>query len=86
MFPSSPLRSRNFPCSSPNDVIRITILEFPSGLVVRTWHFHHQGPGSIPGLGTEILHQATAHCGQSITKEGLLEHGNQAFKNKKKKD
>ena len=32
--------------------------EFPDGPVVRTWHFHYQGPGSIPGRGTKIL-QAT---------------------------
>ena len=36
--------------------------EFPAGLVVRIWCFHHCGPGSIPGLGTEIPDQATAHC------------------------
>ena len=34
--------------------------EFPSGLVVRIQHFHHCGLGSIPGLGTEIVHQVTA--------------------------
>ena len=28
--------------------------EFPSGLVVRTRHFHSCGPGSIPGWGTKI--------------------------------
>ena len=32
--------------------------EFPGGLVVRILHFHHCSPGSIPNLGTEILHQA----------------------------
>ena len=30
------------------------------GLVVRTLHFHHCGPG----LGTEIPNQATACCSQ----------------------
>ena len=35
--------------------------EFPGGLVVRTQHFHCCSPGSIPGLGTEIPHLATAH-------------------------
>ena len=29
--------------------------EFPGGPVVRTWHSHCQGPGSIPGQGTKIL-------------------------------
>ena len=28
--------------------------------MVRTWRFHGCGPGSIPGLGTEIPHQAPA--------------------------
>ena len=36
--------------------------EFPGGLVVRTQHFHHWGPSSIPGLGTEIPHWAAACC------------------------
>ena len=34
------------------------IWEFPGGLMVRIQHFHCCGPGSIPGLGTEIPHQA----------------------------
>ena len=38
--------------------------EFPGGLVLRTWHFHCCSLGSIPGLGTEIPPQATAHCDQ----------------------
>ena len=29
--------------------------KFPDGLVIRTQHFHCQGPGSIPGQGTKIL-------------------------------
>ena len=29
--------------------------EFPGSLVVRTWRFHCQGLGSIPGQGTKIL-------------------------------
>ena len=33
--------------------------EFPGGVVVRIWCFPHCGPGSVPGLGIEILHQAT---------------------------
>lgn len=32
--------------------------------MVRTWRFHHCGPGSVPGLGTGIPHQADAHCSQ----------------------
>ena len=28
--------------------------EFPGGPVVRTWCFHCQGLGSIPGWGTKI--------------------------------
>ena len=31
-----------------------SIREFPGGLVVRNQCFHQFGPGSIPGLGTEI--------------------------------
>ena len=34
--------------------------EFPRDLVTRTWRFHRCSPGSIPGLGTKILYQATA--------------------------
>ena len=30
-------------------------LKFPDGPVVRTWHFHCQGLGSIPSGGTKIL-------------------------------
>ena len=29
--------------------------KFPDGLVIRTRHFHCQGPGSVPGQGTKIL-------------------------------
>ena len=28
--------------------------ESPESPVVRTWHFHYRGPGSIPGWGTKI--------------------------------
>ena len=28
--------------------------DFPGGPVVRTWCFHCQGPGLIPGQGTKI--------------------------------
>ena len=61
-------------CPTEDTPVRVTLLftgspclfnsgqswEFPSGPVVRTQQFHHFGPGSIPGLGTEIPHQATA--------------------------
>ena len=40
--------------------------EFPDDdLVIRTQHFHCCGLGSIPGLGTEIPHQAAGHPGQN---------------------
>ena len=38
--------------------------QFPGGLLVRIWHFNNDGPGLVPGLGTEIPHQATACCSQ----------------------
>lgn len=38
---------------------------FSGGLVVRTWCFNHCSLGSVPGLGAEIAHQATACCGQN---------------------
>ena len=41
---------------------------FPGGLEVRIWCFHHCGLGSIPGLGTEIPHQA-ACCGKKKEKK-----------------
>ena len=47
--------------------------EFPGGLVVRTWSFHCRGPGSVLGLGTEILHQATAQHGRKKKKMGVLQ-------------
>ena len=34
--------------------------EFPGGLMARIWHCHCCSLVSVPGLGTEILHQATA--------------------------
>ena len=34
--------------------------KYPSGPVVRTRHFHCQGPGPIPGAGTKML-QASHH-------------------------
>ena len=43
--------------------------ELPGGLVVRIWHFHHYGLGSIPGLGTEITHQAAVYHGGGGNKD-----------------
>ena len=37
---------------------------FPRGPVLRTWHFHSSGLGSIPGRGTKIL-QAVGY-GQTL--------------------
>ena len=42
-------------------------LEFPGRLGVRTRYFHPCGPGSIPGLGSEIPHQAAARRGHTHT-------------------
>lgn len=39
-------------------------VEFPGGLLVRTWWFHHYSPDSIPALGTETLQQAAARQDQ----------------------
>ena len=51
----------------PQDFLQTIILptnkdtrEFFGGLVVRTWHIHCCGSGSIPSLGTELSHQAAA--------------------------
>ena len=46
-------------------------LKFPDGPVVRTWHFHCQGPGSIPGQGTKIP-QTTWYSPLSSQKIGLM--------------
>ena len=40
-----------------------------AGLVVRTGCFHHCSPGSIPGLGTELPHQAAVCSGKKGRKE-----------------
>ena len=37
--------------------------------MVRTQRFHHYSPRSIPGLGTEIPHQAAAHQGKKKKKK-----------------
>lgn len=43
-------------------------------LVVRTQRLHHCSPGSVPSLGTQIPHQATAGRGQKKKKkEGVVE-------------
>lgn len=39
-------------------IIHIWRISIPNG---RTQHFHYCGLDSIPGLGTEMPHQATAH-------------------------
>ena len=48
--------------------------EFPSGLVVRIWHFHSWGLGSIPCQGIEILY--TMWCGQKNPKDKNLKKQN----------
>lgn len=40
---------------------KICFKEFSGGLVVMTWCFHSCNLGLIPGLGSEISNQATAH-------------------------
>ena len=42
--------------------IMVDFGEFPDGLVVRILCFHLCSWNSIPDPGTEIPHQATAHC------------------------
>lgn len=42
--------------------------EFPGDLVVKTWHFHHCGPSSVPGLGIEIPYQTAAYRSQKKKK------------------
>ena len=42
------------------------VKEFPGGLVFRIQCFHHSSLGSIPGLGTEIPHQAAIYRGQIL--------------------
>ena len=43
--------------------------EFHGGLVVRIGVFTTEVQGSIPGLGTEIPHQAVACCGKKKKKK-----------------
>ena len=38
-------------------------------IVAGTQPFHRCGLGSIPGLGTELLHAATAHLGRERERE-----------------
>ena len=40
------------------------MVAIPGDLVVGIWCFHHCGPGSVPGLGAELLHEAAACLGQ----------------------
>ena len=48
--------------------LKIMLLwEFSGGLVLRTRYCHCSGPGSIPSLGTEIPHQATAWWSGAVT-------------------
>ena len=62
-------------CVSKHQVVRfkrIQLGEFPGGLVVRIWHFHCRGWGSIPGRGTEIPQAARyspKKCIQFLLKE-----------------
>ena len=49
--------------------------EFTDSSVARTWHFHCDGPGSIPGRGTEIS-QATWPSQTEKIRHGKLSHGN----------
>ena len=46
-----------------------------SGLGGRTWRFHCCSPGSSPGLGTEIPHQAGARRCQKRKKQNRKLHG-----------
>ena len=51
---------------------RERLREFPGGIGVRTWHLHHCGLGSIPGLRTEIPHQAaTCYCQKKKKKKKI---------------
>ena len=43
-----------------SDLKSVEFKQFPSGLVVRIWHFHCHGLGSVPGQGTKILAAAAA--------------------------
>ena len=52
--------------------------EFPSGLVVRIWHFYSWGLGSIPCQGIEILY--TMWCGQKNPKDKNLKKQNKQNK------
>ena len=50
---------------------KITSVEFPGSLVVRTLPFCCCGPGKTLGLGTEILYQAAVHCSQKKKKKKI---------------
>ena len=46
------------------DALKLYLQEFTGGLVITTQLSHHYGLGSIPGLGNELPHQASAHHSQ----------------------
>lgn len=49
-----------FQCPLSRTDFNNQLMEFLGGLGVRILCFHHCGLGSVPSLGTEIPHQATA--------------------------
>lgn len=56
--------------------------EFPGGLLVWSWHFHHSSVGLIPGPRTEIPRQAAAHS--ENTKKPQTRKTNKSNDNNKK--
>ena len=74
--PSTPQRRPD-----PTAQYRNSFMEFPGGPVVRPWHFHSRGPGSISVWGTEI--QKAAWHSQKINKN---KNQNSTKKKKKKKE
>ena len=71
------LRTQEYFTQEP--VLKNLIEEFPGGLVVRIWHFHCHRHGSIPGLGTDLPHQAAAHCSQKKNLMGGQVSSNQVI-------
>jgi len=51
--------------------------------MVKTQCFPHCGPSSVPGLGTEIPHQAAAPCSKEKKKK---KKEKKTFKNKNNKE
>ena len=83
--------SWELPAGAERGYMRTTLWEFLGGPVVRTWHFHCQGPSSIPGQGTKdnnslhgaghvtVLEKRTVFiAGQRNTQAGGQEGGDQA--------